>query len=212
MIFKLYRERLAALADPIDAGFGFDVIRFAVSLAEPLDPLQPCLDGNAREDEAIGDLVDRLIVRFGRDRVLKFEAQDTYDPGREGRLVSAENSFAKERRAAKARISWLGPELGEPPVRPLQLFDPPQPIEPPLAEVPDGPPKRFRWRHVVHDIVRAEGPERIAPEWWRKKNDEPDRDYYRVEDALGCRFWIFRQGLYGQDAAHPRWFLDGVFA
>ena len=149
---------------------------------------------------------------FGRDRVLKFEAQDTYDPGREGRLVSAENSFAKERRAAKARISWLGPEPGEPPVRPLQLFDPPQPIEPPLAEVPDGPPKRFRWRHVVHDIVRAEGPERIAPEWWRKKNDEPDRDYYRVEDALGCRFWIFRQGLYGQDAAHPRWFLHGVFA
>jgi protein ImuB len=63
----------------------------------------------------------------------------------------------------------------------------------------------------LHDVKRAEGPERIAPEWWRKKNGEP-RDYYRVEDAAGCRFWIFRQGLYCQDAPRPRWFMHGVFA
>ena len=113
-ILKLYRERLAALADPIDAGFGFDVIRLAVSVAEPLDPLQPCLDGNAIEDEAIGDLVDRLIVRFGRDRVLKFEAQDTYDPSREGRLISAENISPRD----IALRNHISPGLGLNPASP----------------------------------------------------------------------------------------------
>jgi protein ImuB len=209
-ILKLYRERLAALADPIDAGFGFDVIRLAVPVAEPLGSLQSGLGGDATEDEAVDTLIDRLVVRFGRNRVLKFEPQDTHDPDREARLVPASDRSGKRHCAATRRISWLRPEPGEPPIRPLHLFDPPQPIEA-LAEVPDGPPLRFRWRRILHDVKRAEGPERIAPEWWRKKNGEP-RDYYRVEDAAGCRFWIFRQGLYRQDAPRPRWFMHGVFA
>jgi protein ImuB len=209
-ILKLYRERLAALADPIDAGFGFDVIRLAVPAAEPLGSLQPGFGGDAAEDEAVGALIDRLVVRFGRNRVLKFEPQDTHDPDREAQFVPASEKSGKRYRAATPRISWPRPEPGEPPIRPLHLFDPPQLIET-LAEVPDGPPVRFRWRRILHDVKRAEGPERIAPEWWRKKNGEP-RDYYRVEDAAGCRFWIFRQGLYRQDAPRPRWFMHGVFA
>lgn len=204
IILKLYHERLTTLADPIDAGYGFDVVRLAVPVAEPLEALQPRLDGHATEDDAVGDLVDRLIVRFGRDRVLRFEAQDTHDPDREARLVAA------NRDPGTARILWSHPEPGEPPLRPLHLFDPPQPIEA-LAEVPDGPPLRFRWRRVLHDVARAEGPERIAPEWWRKKSAEP-RDYYRVEDATGHRFWVFRQGTYRQGVPAPRWFLHGMFA
>jgi protein ImuB len=78
--------------------------------------------------------------------------------------------------------------------------------------VPDGPPVRFRWRRVLHEVVRAEGPERIAPEWWHDRGERAVRDYYRLEDAAGRRFWVFRRGLYGTGAEPPRWFLHGLFA
>ena len=211
-ILRFFRERLDTLADPLDPGFGFDAIRLCVPLTETLDAVQPHLDGRAYETAAVSDLIDRLTVRFGRERVLRFEARDTHDPERAMRLVSAARATGPQRPPTAAQHSLSPtPELGEPPVRPLQIFVLPQLIEA-LAEVPDGPPVRFRWRRVVHEITRAEGPERIAPEWWRKANGAEPRDYYRVEDTLGCRFWIFRQGLYGQGDGHPRWFLHGVFA
>jgi protein ImuB len=168
-----------------------------------LNTHQPSLDGRAVEDEAVAALVDRLVTRFGRDRVLRFMAQDTHHPVRAAKAVSAA--------APAPAIAWPAPEAGEPPARPLQLFEPPQPIET-LAEVPDGPPMRFRWRRVLHEIARAEGPERIAPEWWRDGPAEPMRDYYRVEDAQGRRFWLFRAGLYERGSEPPRWFLHGLFA
>src|SRR3546814_2630554 len=69
-----------------------------------------------------------------------------------------------------------------------------------MAEAPDGPPRRFRWRRSMHDIARFEGPERIAPEWWRPGHDErPTRDYYRLEDVRGRRFWVFRNGLRSEE-------------
>jgi protein ImuB len=61
-------------------------------------------------------------------------------------------------------------------------------------------------------VARAEGPERIAPEWWHGAEDQPTRDYFRVEDGSGRRFWLFREGLYGYETAAPRWFMHGVFA
>ena len=85
----------------------------------------------------------------------------------------------------------------------------PQPVET-LAEVPDGSPLRFRWRRVLHEVALAEGPERIGGEWWRAP-DQQTRDYYRVEDREGRRFWLFRQGLYGE-TDEPRWFVHGLFA
>jgi protein ImuB len=81
-----------------------------------------------------------------------------------------------------------------------------------MAEVPDGPPARFRWRRTLHDVARAEGPERIAGEWWRRHDAAiPTRDYFRIEDRRGRRFWIFRHGLYSETEA-PRWYLHGLFA
>jgi protein ImuB len=84
-----------------------------------------------------------------------------------------------------------------------------------LAEVPDGPPHRFRWRRRQHRIALAEGPERIAPEWWRSRSGALEsghtRDYWRVEDGDGRRFWLFRAGFYGADAP-PRWYMHGLFA
>lgn len=203
-LLRLYRERIETLADPLDPGFGFDAIRLAVPVCEPLNTHQQSLDGRAVEDEAVADLVDRLATRFGRDRVLRFVAQDSHDPRREARTVPVASSSA-------ARLAWPAPEPNGPPARPLQLFEPPQPIET-LAQVPDGPPLRFRWRRVLHEIARAEGPERIAPEWWRDGPPAPTRDYYRVEDALGRRFWVFRAGLYEREEGPPRWFMHGLFA
>jgi protein ImuB len=110
---------------------------------------------------------------------------------------------------------WPAPAAGEPPLRPLHLFDPPQPIDV-VAEVPDGPPHRFRWRRKFHEVRRFEGPERIASEWWKRRDGAVDkagltRDYYRVEDARGRRFWVFRHGLY-EEKPDPKWYLHGLFA
>ena len=202
-IFRLLQARLDTLADPLDPGYGFDLIRLAVPLAEPQASLQPSFYGKAVEDDEVSDLVDRLQARFGPSRVLRFRAADTHDPTRASRLAPASAASVFEAR-------WPAPEPGEPPVRPMQLFEPPQPIET-LAETPDGPPIRFRWRRVLHEVARAEGPERIASEWWRGPN-RPTRDYYRVEDGDGRRFWLFRDGLYGRETDQPRWYLHGLFA
>lgn len=204
-ILRLFDARLETLADPLDPGYGFDLIQLSVPRAEPLLPLQPSLDGKAVEEDEVTDLVDRLVARFGAARVLRFAAADTHDPTLASRLVPASAPAAMQ-------APWLAAEPGEPPLRPLQMFDPPQPIET-IAEVPDGPPTRFRWRRVVHKIARAEGPERIASEWWRDGTaPAPTRDYYRVEDVEGRRFWLFRDGLYGHETIRPHWYLHGLFA
>lgn len=79
-----------------------------------------------------------------------------------------------------------------------------------MAAIPDGPPLKFQWRRVLHDIVRAQGPERIATEWWLNA-DNPTRDYFAIEDTRGGRYWIFREGLYGRETNEPRWFVHGLF-
>jgi protein ImuB len=94
------------------------------------------------------------------------------------------------------------------------MFRPPQPIEV-VSAVPEDPPARFVWRRLTHVVVRAEGPQRLSPEWGREPESARIRDYYRVEDAQGLRFWLFREGLFGVDATlerPPRWFLHGLFA
>jgi protein ImuB len=78
------------------------------------------------------------------------------------------------------------------------------------AEVPDGAPAYFRWRRIRHRILKSEGPERIAMEWWIDGVDAKERDYFSVEDEQGYRFWIYREGHYGPDM--PQWFMHGVFA
>lgn len=200
-VMRLFRERLDALDDPLDPGFGYDLIRLAVTITEPRAMVQTSLDGREMAEDKVTDLVDRLAARFGSDNVMRFAARDTHDPRWADRLVSG-------LAARPAADIWPDPEPEAPPLRPLSLFTPPQPIET-LAEVPDGPPLRFRWRRVLHEIVRAEGPERIAPEWWNT-GEAPTRDYYRVEDAEGRRFWVFRAGLY-EEVGTPRWFLHGLF-
>ena len=98
--------------------------------------------------------------------------------------------------------AWRRPERP----RPLRLLPRAQPIEA-LALLPDHPPAQFRWRRLLHRIAAAEGPERLSPEWWHSepaKAAEPARDYFRVEDDDGRRYWVYR--------AEGRWYLHGLFA
>ena len=91
----------------------------------------------------------------------------------------------------------------------MRLFVRPEPIEA-IAEVPDGPPLRFRWRRVLHDVAAVEGPERIAAPWWRRPG-APTRDYFRAEDSHGRRFWLYREGLWGCETERAKWFVHGLF-
>ena len=202
-VLRLFRERLAALSNPLDPGFGFDQMRLSVLEVQTLRPAQRGLDGDRPDGEDVSRLIDRLTARLGPQAVLRFEALGSHIPERASRLVPAVVE------AARPAQDWPGRIPGDPPLRPLQMFDPPQPVET-LAEVPDGSPLRFRWRRVLHEVALAEGPERIGGEWWRAP-DQKTRDYYRVEDREGRRFWLFRQGLYGE-TDEPRWFVHGLFA
>jgi protein ImuB len=204
-VLRLFRERLAALAQPLDSGFGFDQLRLSVPVADRLASRQRGFEPTPPGAEDLGRLVDRLTARLGPEAVSRFEPVASHWPERAVHLSPAALP-------AREEATWPGPDPADPPLRPLQMFDPPQPVLA-TAEVPDHPPNRFIWRRVDHRLIRVEGPERIAPEWWRtlKRPLEPTRDYYRVEDQEGRRFWLFRSGFYGEEPA-PRWFVHGVFA
>jgi protein ImuB len=203
LVMRLFAERMDGLRDPLDPGFGFDMIRLAVPRLERLTATQLKLEGGAVRTAATDELADRLTTRLGRGRVRRLRPADTHIPEQAQLELPAIE--------APALLPWPAPEPGEPPTRPFHLFDPPQPIEV-IAEVPDGPPHHFRWRRATHAIRRYEGPERIAAEWWRRRdNGGLTRDYYRVEDAQGRRFWLFRHGLY-DEKPDPRWYIHGVFA
>ena len=217
-IRALFVERLAALADAFDPGFGFDMARLSVVVAEAAPPEQIGIGGG--EDGAEVDrLVDRLSARLGARRVRRLIAQDSHIPEIAAAVVPAQTAPADPGWQAFHRYRAEA-ELAP---RPLRLLTRPEPIEA-VAEVPDGPPLRFRWRRALHEVIAAEGPERIEGAWWSEHGGHPSgnlaRDYFRVEDKSGLRFWLFRSGLYrdlmrgdlAQVAAAPTWFLHGTFA
>ncbi|MFC3174967.1 Y-family DNA polymerase [Novosphingobium bradum] len=219
-VMRLLRERIEGLADPLDPGFGFDSVVLAIPRSEPLAARQAGLGqigaqpgGDAVED-SVAALVDRLVVRLGPEAVYRLVPADRHLP-----------EVAQEVRpwgqGLPRRQATFAARLDDSPPRPLVLFDPPQPIEV-IAGVPDGPPLRFRWRGALFAVRLAEGPERIAAEWWRHEGAHSGqaatnaatgaltRDYYRVEDAQGRRWWLFRHGLHAEKP-HPAWYLHGQF-
>lgn len=154
-------------------------------------------------DGDIAPLLDRLTNRLGAKRVLKPVPRPSHVPERAQSLLPLLD--APPAPAAEPAESFR-PKVQRPP----RLLARPEPIEA-TALMPDDPPRQFSWRGRTHRVRRAEGPERIAPEWWRK--DAATRDYYRVEDTDGKRFWVYRDGLYGVPAeTTPRWYLHGLFA
>jgi protein ImuB len=207
-IQKLFHEKLAAVSTDLDAGFGFDLVRLCVLVAARLDPSQASLDGvNSDNGSDIALFADRVRARLGDWAIRRTRLVESHLPERAVAAVSFAESD-RTGRALKVKASTMQGEsdLKE---RPVRLFDVPETVEVIAAEIPEGPPKHFRWRRTGYRVLRAEGPERIAPEWWRQETGT--RDYFRVEDEDGRRFWLFREGLYGVAEA-PRWFMHGVFA
>lgn len=205
MIERLFREKLSSLADPLDPGFGFDLLRLSIAKAERLTAETAGFEANVKEEAEIDFLIDRLAARFGRHRILRFHPVDTHIPEAAQALLPAQETYTDD--CAWERIR----SAAEAPRRPLRLFARPERIEA-IAEFPDGAPMWFRWRRVLHDVTFAEGPERIAMEWWRQQKPSLTRDYFRVEDKEGRRFWLYREGLYGRETDRPQWFIHGMFA
>lgn len=203
-IHRLFVERLAVVGEDCDPGFGYDMLRLSALASERLEPAQSGLAEGDRTVE-LAHLIDRLSARFGARRVTRLMPRDTHIPEYAVAAVPAQ-AAPEDFAAVPAEQDSLVPG------RPLRLFARPEPVEA-VAEVPDGPPVRFRWRHMLHEVVAAEGPERIAMEWWRDDQGRAlTRDYFRVESREGARVWLYREGLYDRETGSPRWFLHGLFA
>jgi len=215
-IARLFRERLDAPGeDEFDAGYGIDIVRLSCLVAEPLAPSQRELEQvhEGEQERHLADLLDRLGARLGARRVTRLELVDTHIPEFVVAALPASQGRAGSAREARSTLFLPQAESEQdaaPPTRPIRLFERPEWIEA-IAEIPDGPPLRFKWRRVLHEIAAVEGPERIGAEWWRRK-DALTRDYYRAEDTQGRRFWLYREGLYGRETARAKWFLHGLFA
>src|SRR5215472_3315317 len=211
-VARLIDLKLEALAAMHDGGFGFEAIGLAVTRVEAKPERQTELNvstahsplqGNTERGEA---LIDALRQRLGFDRVRQFEPVPRHIPECAETLTEINDD------KVSGQEHWTPTE--EKP-RPLLLLPQAESTEV-TALIPEGPPRRFRWRGVTYDITGAQGPERIGDEWWRapypSQGGALSRDYYLVEDGEGRRFWLYREGLYGRETAVPRWFVHGLFA
>jgi protein ImuB len=203
-LWRLFEEKRSR----IDPSLGIEDLVLTAESVETLAATQLGLDGEAaRSDSAdLAALVDRLANRLGLRALARPVLRESHIPERAVRFVGP---LAEPQTPAR----WNAQQR-----RPIRLLPRPEPIEA-MAPIPDDPPRLFRWRQRAHRVRYADGPERIAAEWWRRpgapapesRDDDQARDYYRVEDEDGQRFWLYRAGLYRPDVAPPRWFLHGFF-
>ena len=191
-IATLVRLRLERLGSDLDAGFGFETVTLAVTTAEAM-PARQSTFGGSESGDRIATLADILAQRIGR-KLVRLAPQGSHQPEQ-----------------AEASVPWTLPALPYPdhlPARPLVLFARAEAAQDVLAMAPDGPPHRFRWRKEEHRVARAEGPERIAAEWWHRPSQP--RDYYRIECEAGLRLWLYRDGPHQSDRP-AAWFVHGMF-
>nr|WP_185681125.1 DNA polymerase Y family protein [Parvibaculum sedimenti] len=208
---RLFREKLKQVGDDFDAGYGIEALSLAALAVDAMSPSQAALSDEDSGERNIDALIDRIGNRLGPSRVRRLRPCASYIPERAVATVPA-MSGALPPTSIISPNDWRIPELQKLDGvvgRPLRMLACAEQIEV-TAEVPEGPPRSFRWRRVLHHVVRSEGPERIAPEWWRR-DGERTRDYYRVEDKDGRRFWLYRDGLYQRDTEMPLWYLHGIF-
>ena len=196
---------LADKTDALDPGFGFDAFLLEASWCEPLGAQQESLVDDRSSEREIAEMIDRIGVKLGNERVRRPVTRGSHVPERASGWVGVEQKTVAPRTGPSASASTRRA------IRPQRLLDTPEAIGV-IYATPEGLPRRFTWRRVVHDIARVEGPERISPEWWRERSTARLRDYYRIEDATGRRFWIYREGLVGDGrGGAPLWYLHGLF-
>ena len=220
-LLRLLAEHLPSL----EANFGADLMLLMAGQSDPLPAGQIALNGHAGKggpkddtDADLAPLLDRLGNRLGAANIARFAPVQSHLPEAAARLVPPLTPEAPGMEEGEGVGPWRHIER-----RPVYLLPRPEPIEA-VAEVPDGPPVLFRWRGIAHRVQRGDGPERIAPEWWREMQAGAgelageSRDYYRIEDSRGQRYWLYRRGLYGGEAGvgagagAPQWYLHGFFA
>lgn len=210
---RLFDDRL----EQIDPGFGFDLITLTADVVEPLDARQVALSAGAQGvgegDADLSRLIDRLSARLGAHAVLMPAPHESHVPERAERWTQALTRQNKTGVMTR-QVAHTVERMVE---RPVRLLDRPELVEVVYA-VPEGPPAQFIWRRQTHRVMRTTGPERIAPEWWRERAGTRLRDYYKIEDQLGRRFWLYREGVHGDGRGRdawgddPQWFLHGMFA
>jgi protein ImuB len=192
-LFKLFEEKIQS----IEPALGIELFMLEALKTEKLSPRQEKIwdSTSGLKDGAISEFMDRLMNRFGSTPIHRYIPDEHHWP---------ERSFKPAMDLhASIESSWI---LDRP--RPINLLPKPEPIEV-TAPIPDYPPMNFRYQGILHKIAKADGPERIEPEWWIAEGLH--RDYYSVEDEAGGRYWLFRAGHYAADDS-PRWFLHGFFA
>ena len=214
---RLLADKTAAL----NPAFGFDAFALTADWTEDLGAAQDSLVEEPSGERELARLVDRLTVKLGPRAVRRPQAAESHLPERASGWrpaifpsPSGEGSSRCKRAGvgdrSKPHPSIPSPE-GEGKQRPQRLLDRPEAIDV-IYATPEGMPRRFMWRRAAHDIALVEGPERIAPEWWRQPSSTRLRDYYRIEDANGRRYWIYRDGLIGDGrGGAPNWFIHGLF-
>ncbi len=196
-ITRLFTTKL----DDIDAGFGIEIVRLRASWAEPLALAQDDIDQAAeRHGTSLSACIDRLTVKLGPKAVSRPVPFASHLPERAQRWQPALDPEPTSQGTLEFQQ------------RPLKLLDKAEKIAV-LYASPDGFPQRFRWRGSVREVLRVEGPERIAPEWWRARSTVRLRDYYRIEDEAGRRYWIYRHGIIDDGRGGiPEWYLQGLCA
>ena len=198
---RLFADKIAT----IDPGFGVDHLCLFALKAACLARTQMALETTAhslnKDQNALTQLVDRLAGRLGEQSVQRVRFVESHIPERAEKRVPALSDEALN------ASTWCAHK----PARPLRLLSRPEPISV-LTEVPEGAPRQVTWRRMTHQVRRAEGPERIAPEWWHAfgQSVPRTRDYYRVETDQGLRFWLFRSGFYREGDPPPVWHMHGL--
>jgi Nucleotidyltransferase/DNA polymerase involved in DNA repair len=206
-IAALYTERLQVIDDDLDAGFGFELVRLNLLVSETYHETAPQLSTEAVPvEDPLPAFIDLVSARLGSGSLRVPVSLASHWPDRASTAMPLTEDFRDEqpRPSPPARSE-----------RPLRLLPHAERVMV-TAEIPHGPPASFQWRRVRHRVVRAEGPERLEPEWWIDGNlnekEAQARDYFRVEDTEGRRYWIYREGLYERGATDPSWFVQGIFA
>ena len=216
--------------EKVDLGFGVDAASLKAVETHNLEAVQNALTRDAGDGIELAELADRIANREDSGPLVRHVPVESHQPERAEQLkgfgeAGAEFSPPPCPSPASGRGNDItpGPQAAASATatndinlnRPITLLDRPEEIQV-IASVPDGPPVRFTWRHVARRVLKAAGPERIAPDWWRQPEargrGRRTRDYYTVEDEAGRRYWIYREGLYEEnDQPVPDWFLHGLF-
>ena len=192
-LFKLFEIRLSS----IEPALGIDLFMLEAKKVENVSPMQEKLweKSSGLGNIGLSELLDRLSGKLGSDHIHRYVPDEHYWPERS---VKPAASLHEE-----LTTGWKADRP-----RPIQLLRTPELIDV-TAPIPDYPPMLFRYKGKLHKIIKADGPERIEPEWWLHQGQH--RDYYCVEDEEGCRYWLFRLGHYDEEKTY-QWFIHGYFA